>query len=381
MSDNPLIPSLPLPYHVSKSGAEALYSEEGKKAQKEGRSYTRLQLSADSRLNISAKLLPKGRKRILPLKSKFIKLDEKLHNQKDKDVYVNINSLAKRLNITKEEISKARKENTLNELIQNQTSKQEKILYYYDKVLSTYEKGYATEFEKSDLEACGVSKAVLMKVVTIAVDKLLCPRKEDVGTEKNEKAKKIVVEESVGHKTTENLFIATRKADKLKLFSLGRYWLSREGTVGPVHDAIRLDKTVKERLKLKEGSGSIYRDRTSASHAIKREYEMLSYVHEQNPDPAIPLRGIQEKHRKLIEIGKGENSTRGYLTKAYTSDLEYYMIDGGDKEEKFHIASDLISGLKHLAHCKIHHKDIKTKNILFTKEAPAAKHISQTSME
>lgn len=318
---------------------------------KNGRHKTRLKLSEgeDNRLNIAVRQGFKECKNPI----KFI--DRKLNCvklAKNLSIYVNVKSVASRLHLSKKLIKAASKDGTLLDLIQTTANHQNKIIKNYEHILDSF---FVEELEK-DL---AISPAILMKVIRTSIPILFDPQSPESGISMLFRKNRVLM--------------ARRVEDRFEL-ALSTLEQLGQGGFGVVWKCIRLtnDKELDRKYPLiphEELALKIAKNSIQAQDDLKKEYLMLQQLHQQNPNPNTPLRGIQEKPHQFVELltsSYEEPNIYGYLGKKYDGNLRncysYPM------KVKLKQASDILAGLAFLADQNIIHGDIKPENIFFKKE-------------
>ena len=320
------------------TGAAESLSKTGH-AIKKGRERERMALG-DNRLMIAAKSNITFNKTIsgifkqIFLNLRYVKLNDA------NPIYVNVNSLAARLHLSKSEIKEAAKEGTLEELIQKKAVLQIKILDNYSKIFDQYETHAAFKQETQ------LDKKILMKAVRTAVPLLWDQEKPQTSATFNAK----------------KLFVAKKEdSDDLTLTFKTKQILGK-GTFAVVSGAMTLNagaEKTKERQVFKMATNS-----RTAQQTLEKEDRMLDHLTQENGGKPPPnIMPASSKCMKITDPDSGEEVAIGSLRKAMDGSFEDCLKL--PIEERLKLGADFLNGLVFLAEKKVVHKDLKPNNILF----------------
>lgn len=267
-------------------------------------------------------------------------------------IYINVNSLSKRIGIAPEKIhSSAKSENNLSSLIENShqsyLSTQKKVDAHFRKIIQ--EKYTEEDHEIKTVDGKSLSKSSLYKMIGIAAFSGFS-EKDNV--------------EEVGYPLEKGrvLHLKKREDGEWPLLTLFTERVLGQGSFGSVQ--------VVEELSMGRISVAKIAHNSSAEKDAKNEFTVLGTVFNKN-DPV----GIQQKPYALFNFNvekrrwhyEGRTSYRGYVAPKYDSDLRRAM-SGLKSEEKIECARQLLKGLVELEKQQICHGDIKEANCLFRRD-------------
>lgn len=315
-----------------------------------GHKTTRLDVG-DERLNVAAKILDPTKdkgvtgafKRIY-LKLCFVKLSD----QKDgTSIYVNVNSLANRLHLTKSEIKKEMKEANsglngekidLAKVIERRIVHQAKIINNYSDIID--------KFKIDQDEGCligtgGLQPSTLMSVVRSTVPILLGPNSSTTSEHMSLHGRVFVVDKNADDKLT----ITAQKPNHI----LG------EGSFGTVTGAINLN--TKEELAFKQAKNF-----EMARRDLTKEYETNLALHPNKQ----PVRGLQEMPHAFVHItaDKGEGQEiHGIMMPRFSQDMYNDKKIQFTMNERLNHGEDVLFGLNEMHQKGFVHGDLKEGNV------------------
>lgn len=350
-------------YNIQKNSfAGQTYSVTGETINKSGRA-KRLQLDKDNdKFNIAtmgkiwtADNLPNQlQKRFLELRHVELK-DEISGNS----VYVNVNSLSKRLHLTKNEIINASEtKGGLQKLITKQLVQQSKIINSYHKIVENYVNNVKENVIHINGEKnISITKESLMHIIKASVKKF---SKEESST-------------SYQDSLQNHRFKAENAKDHIGLTLIANKHFT-EGGAAKISLAVNISE--KKELVFKEvkdfqntEEGKVLKERAASD--TKNDQAIRNLIHSKNPDPATPLKGIQvQSHEVLVITNQSGISTTGCLEEKYENDLNNEIKASGLSlkpeilKKRLTQCEDILTGLSFLAENQIVHLDIKPANIL-----------------
>ena len=345
-------------YSVRKSEASESYSATGEET-KAGKKKSRIDFG-DARIDIAAKDKAgisftnpiKGIYKMIYVQLRCVKL-----KTETKTFYLNVNSVAKRLHLTKEDIKEATKDGTLETLVQEKSAHMAQILSEYHNIFKSYEdNNQENQFQK----VTSLSAETLMKVVSAAVPQLF-HKTESKRTEH------VSSFEGTGfvmaHKDEEGKFAVTiNTAERVGKGTFGI--VEKAKTLGSLSRATSPDLQA-----LKTAQGETVELTKTAMRDLKLEVEVLRKFAILNGGK--PRRGIQPPPFALIEISikitqSFVKEVVAFLGRLFDGDLEK-----GCKKPNYKIeialkhGADILAGMAFAHEQKIPHKDLKTENVLF----------------
>ena len=357
-------------YRVERSGASALTNLKWETVAT-GKEKTRLKLGDDPRFHVAVKQINENSNfldRIFASLAKRIGLYAEIRGKSNETLFVNINSVAKRLFLTKTQIQEAANENKLLHLLESEVTSG----ITYQNIVKQQEPGQANQLIRKDSKnPTELTPELLMKVIREA-EKIVKEAANDHKEPKNVKKNSVrhFVEVKLNEKEKIQFAAKLNKKGGMKLTQIGKNLGS--GAFGEAFVHIHLNQGIEEVYKqAKTGVLGAIKD-------VKNEHDLLKQIHSKGT-----VWGIQAKPSKLLVIlkkgghKKGGETIYGFLGKKYDGD---YSKDIQEKPKEslrhrlfeFH---QLLYGLKHLAANNLLHGDLKPQNILVKKELDGTKSV------
>ena len=332
--ENPTLHSDFTQLEIKRSKAGKSYSISGERIA-EGRKTDRVDLG-DAKINVAAIKWKEGSEPEITGRFKKIYINLKCvklqGDEAGNNIYVNVNSVAKRLHLTKQEVRSAAEHGTLVGLMTTQSGNLAESIEQYGHIA----KAYGNEIELQ-LEI-GLNRETLMRATKTALPILNHPEtpKGDLASFKQE----------------HRVFFAQKNASGNLELTVPVTFIA-EGGFGVVKEAITLSSKAIQQTK-EPMAYKAAKDSPKALRDIKSEYKILHWFQKLNGGTSP--RGIQPAPIKFAE--------NGYLT-AKCETVEDIYRKGEPIEKRVRRGADIIAGVKFLHSNNVVHKDLKKENLLF----------------
>lgn len=320
----PGFPDRPKGFKIEDSEAEGSYAKNGNGIAM-GEKISRLILDdKDSRFNIAV------------VREKDIGFFQKVFThikikEGDESIYVNVNSVAKRLHLSKANVKKAAASGQFTSAIKNRSNEVKRILTEYERLFLLH-RANAKMDSKLVLKVIGKAESLL---------RASTPDQKRVQLEIKKKGR---------------TFVAMLDQEGLLNISFIRRKLG-EGSFGAVYIVTHLAGNDPAELVIKYA-----KDNKRAREDVKKEAETLSYLHGDGE-----VEGIQSKpHRVLSVLTPGSEVKDGYLSVRYAGDLTKAYKEG--IIQKIKRGHSLLKAVAIMHKKGVAHKDIKPENILIRGE-------------
>lgn len=294
-----------------------------------GRCYSRLHFAGLDYSRFGVNVLNKFEQLVMP-SHKYVSLQ--VEGRKD-PVVVNVDSLCKRLLLSKEDVLKAKKEGTLEALVQTQAY----TLAQGQVVLNQFEMAA----DKSIVHKQTGEKTTFDRETLIKAAKEFGDFQKETTKESGFKHIKVGEKHQFFAIKTKGEFALVNAEEKLGA-----------GTFGAVRKVYNVMQGTRDAFKKNKLSSDV--------SGAKQEYETLRDIHKNGV-----LEGIQAPPHMLMD----HEGSVGFLGKLYHGDVDKWMKNRNHTPtERLSVCNKLMTGFSNFVTADYWHKDIKPANMLMSQE-------------